>query len=154
MARKSAKKASPKRAHKAKRAENRPAAKAPKRAAPKAGARKAPARKAAPAKGKAKAKAGRRPAAAPRSRGLSPERKQEILATVARPRKGEHEDQERPLETEAHEHADTRLLAVQSGNPGAPGGHNTDFGAYKNKAVARLDRPQNWFRKAPKQPEK
>lgn len=152
MARKSAKKASPKRAPKSKRAPSRPAVKAPRRAARKAAPKSGKAsRKATPAKGKP-AKAGRRPAA-PRGR-LSPARKQEILEAVARPRKGEHTEQQAPLETVGHEHADARLLAVQSGNPGAPGGHNTDFGAYKNKAVARLDRPQNWFRKAPKQPEK
>lgn len=136
----------------AKKASKRPGPKAKRAAPPRTakGAKRSPPRQKPGARAK---QAGRgKTATRAKARRLSPQRKKEILQRVARPRKSAtHTD---ALPVEEHAHQDPRLLEIKSGNPGDTRGPNMNYGEYKNKAVARMDPPGNWFRKAPKAPEK
>jgi hypothetical protein len=121
-------------------------AKAPKKAA--AGKRG----KAAQAKpSAARPKAAKRPVKATRVEASAmPEHAANLAAArraVARPTKMHHEAQ---MERAEHDHQDPRLAGIPGVAPEASKVQVENYGQFKNKAVARLDKPTNWFRRAAK----
>jgi hypothetical protein len=118
------------------------------RAAPKA-KQAPPARKAAakPKAAAAKPKAAPRKAAAKGAR--RPARQShaaEVRALVARPRPGQH-----PEESQVdHDHHDPRLAGIDQIGAEGDKVQVENYGQFKNKAVARMDKPTNWFRRAAK----
>jgi hypothetical protein len=125
-------------APKARKAARKAPAKAPKAGAarPKA-ARKAPARRAQPKGTLAEPSALPRKAASPLAR----------RRARAPPARQPGSKAERVAE---HLHQDPRL-AGPSGVGAEPGKVQTfNYGQFKNKAVARFDKPVNWFRRAPR----
>ena len=66
---------------------------------------------------------------------------------VARPTKAHHEAQ---MEQAEHDHQDPRLAGIPGTGPEASKVQVENYGQFKNKAVARLDKPTNWFRRAAK----
>ena len=66
---------------------------------------------------------------------------------VARPTKAHHEAQ---MEQAEHDHQDPRLAGIPGINPEGDKVQVENYGQFKNKAVARLDKPTNWFRRAAK----
>jgi hypothetical protein len=65
---------------------------------------------------------------------------------VARPTKAHHENQtERAAE---HDHQDPRLAGIPGVSHEGRKVQPENYGQFKNKAVARLDKPVNWFRRA------
>jgi hypothetical protein len=66
---------------------------------------------------------------------------------VARPTKAHHEAQ---MEKAEHDHQDPRLAGIPGVAPEASKVQVENYGQFKNKAVARLDKPTNWFRRAAK----
>jgi hypothetical protein len=140
------------------------AAKAASRGKTPAKAAKKPARKAAKAKAPA-AKAAKpaksaKPAARPKPRKevVEPSAMPEHAASkaaarraVARPTKAHHEAQDAQMEKAEHDHQDPRLSGVGGTHAESKKVQAFNYGQFKNKAVGRLDKPINWFRRAPKQ---
>ena len=132
-----------------------PATRKPAKKPAKKGAKKpAPARRS-PAKAQSKAPVRAKPAAKGRSKAAAPRKAArparkshvaEVRALVARPRPGQH-----PEESQVeHDHHDPRLAGID--HIGAEGDkvQAGNYGQTKNRAVARLDKPTNWFRRAAK----
>ena len=126
------------------------AAKAPKKAARKPASAKAPA-------AKAKAAKAAKPAARTKPRkdivesSAMPEHaasKAAARRAVARPTKAHHEAQ---MEKADHDHQDPRLSGVGGAHAEPSKVQAFNYGQFKNKAMARLDKPVNWFRRAPRQ---
>jgi hypothetical protein len=118
-------------------------AKGPKKSASKA--RKAPA-----ARPKAKKAAGKRLPATRVEKSAMPAHSASTAAArraVARPTKAHHEAQAAQAE---HDHQDPRLAGIPGVAPEASKVQVENYGQFKNKAVARLDKPTNWFRRAAK----
>lgn len=117
----------------------------------KKGAKAAPMRQARKGKsaprGAAKAKAA--PAAAKRAaRPRRAPRTDEVRQQVARAK-----PQAAATKLEAaveHDHQDPRLSGVGGTSPEGEKVQTFNYGQFKNKAVARLDKPVNWFRRAAK----
>ena len=140
--RKGVKKGAPPKKQAAAKARKSPA-KAPKKAAPKG-------RKAAPRpQAKAKKAAKRSPATRVESSAM-PKHAASVEAArlaVARPTKAHHEAQ---MEKAEQDHQDPRLAGIPGVAPEASKVQVENYGQFKNKAVARLDKPTNWFRRAAK----
>jgi hypothetical protein len=66
---------------------------------------------------------------------------------VARPTKAHHEAQTEQAE---HDHQDPRLAGIPGVSHEGSKVQVENYGQFKNKAVARLDKPTNWFRRAAK----
>jgi hypothetical protein len=123
-------------------------AKGTKRAAPKA-------KKAVKGKGRAKASAGsrkttRRIPATRVEASAMPRRASSKAAArraVARPTKAHHEAQ---MERAEADHQDPRLAGIPGIGPEGSKVQADNYGAFKVKAVARLDKPTNWFRRGAK----
>jgi hypothetical protein len=133
----------------------------PRKQAP-AKSRKAPAKalgkasKAKPTKGKAAkakpsaGKGAKRPAATRVESSAMPEHAASVAAArraVARPTKAHHEAQ---MEQAEHDHQDPRLAGLPGVSHEGDKVQVENYGQFKNKAVARLDKPTNWFRRAAK----
>ena len=132
-----------------------------KKAARKATPKKAPARKAAAAKAPARKPTvqkrpapARRPATPKQATRAEPSAMPEHAASteaarraVARPTKMHHEAQ---MEQAEHDHQDPRLAGIPGVSHEGRKVQPENFGQFKNKAVARLDKPVNWFRRAAK----
>src|SRR6185503_604734 len=69
---------------------------------------------------------------------------------VARSTKAHHEAQDAQMEKAEHDHQDPRLSGVGGAHAESSKVHTFNYGQFKNKAVARLDKPVNWFRRAPR----
>ncbi|HUR25355.1 MAG TPA: hypothetical protein VM327_04990 [Candidatus Thermoplasmatota archaeon] len=129
---------------------------APKKQAP-ARSRKAPAK--APRKAPSNAKVARKPAKAAKGKRMPATRVEKSAMpqhsasteaarrAVARPTKAHHEAQ---MEKAEHDHQDPRLAGIPGTGPEASKVQVENYGQFKNKAVARLDKPTNWFRRAAK----
>ena len=105
--------------------------------------------KAPKAKGKAaKRKAAKRTAAKPKHDAAHEQHMAEVRSQVARRRPG------MGAANVPHEHQDPSIIAPP-GPPVAPvDGLRQNWGDTKEKAVTRMDKPTNWFRQAPKPPQK
>lgn len=136
------------------------ARKGSKKAARKAAPKKAPARKAdakAPARKPTIQKRPaptRRPATPKQATRAEPSAMPEHAASteaarraVARPTKMHHEAQ---MEQAEHDHQDPRLAGIPGVSHEGRKVQPENFGQFKNKAAARLDKPINWFRRAAK----
>jgi hypothetical protein len=66
---------------------------------------------------------------------------------VARPTKAHHEAQAAKVD---HDHQDPRLAGLPGTSPEDSKVQTFNYGQFKNKAVARMDKPVNWFRRAPR----
>lgn len=66
---------------------------------------------------------------------------------VARPTKAHHEAQ---MERADHDHQDPRLAGIPGTGPEDSKVQTFNYGQFKTKAVARLDKPTNWFRRGAK----
>lgn len=152
MMARTSKKGSPTRAGKSKPAKSVPrkSSKAPRKAArplakPAKAARKAP--KAAK-RAKAKPKAAKRAAAKPKHDAAHDQHMAEIRSQVARRRPG------MGAANVPHEHQDPSIIAPP-GPPAAPvDALRQNWGDAKEKSVTRSDNPTNWYRQAPKPPQK
>jgi hypothetical protein len=119
-----------------------------KMAKPKAARRAAPKGKAAKPKAAARRKA--KPAATRVEASAMPEHSASVAAArraVARPTKAHHEAQ---MERAEHDHQDPRLAGIPGVSHEGDKVQVENYGQFKNKAVARLDKPTNWFRRAAK----
>ena len=111
-----------------------------------------PAKKAARSAAKSKAKAAKPKArkAAPKAKAKSAPRRKpntaQVRALVARPHPGEHH----PESQAEHDHHDPRLAGIPGAGPEGNKVQAENYGAFKTKAVARMDKPVNWFRRAAK----
>lgn len=95
-------------------------------------------------------KAARRPAATRVESSAMPEQAASVAAArraVARPTKAHHEAQ---MEQAEQDHQDPRLAGIPGTGPEAGKVQVENYGQFKNKAAARLDKPTNWFRRAAK----
>lgn len=119
----------------AKKAPRKAPAKAPKAAAPKA---KKAMRKAAPKATMAE------PSAMPR-KAVSPAARRRARAPPA------HHPGSKAEAVAEHLHQDPRLAGTGGAHAEPSKVQAFNYGQFKNKAVARLDKPVNWFRRAPRQ---
>ena len=119
----------------------KPVRKAPVKTA-KPASRKAPARKA-PKKAK-RASATRVESSAMPEHAAS---KAAARRAVARPTKAHHENQQAHAD---HDHQDPRLAGIPGVSHEGDKVQVQNYGQFKNKVVARLDKPINWFRRAAK----
>lgn len=97
-------------------------------------------------KGAARPKAGKK---APQGH-MAPARRAAIRRQVARPRVGEAHAK---MDEAQHAHQDPRIEVPGIGAAGDKV-QTFNYGQFKNKAVARMDKPQNWFRRGAKPPQK
>lgn len=112
-------------------------------------ARKAPVRQAA-RKGKSAPRGKSRAAPSPRraARPKAASHVAEVRARVARHRPAAPGSK---VEAQAeHDHQDPRLAGIPGIGPEGDKVQAQNYGQFKNKAVARLDKPTNWFRRAAK----
>lgn len=118
------------------------------RSAAKKPTRKAPARQARKGKSAPRGAArGKRTSTRAPARPRRAARTEQVRRLVARPRPGQ---EHKPEEAAQHDHEDPRLAGVEGLGPEGDKVQAENYGQFKNKAVARFDKPVNWFRRAPK----
>lgn len=95
-------------------------------------------------------KAAKRPAATRVEASATPEHAASLAAArraVARPTKAHHETQ---MDKAEQDHQDPRLAGIPGVSPEGDKVQVENYGQFRGKAVPRLDKPTNWFRRAAK----